>query len=311
MRSIPVELADHYARRLTSLTRLFKMRTKEGAFLTFTQADHDITYDDGPDGPLSYPAMDPGNLSAFDFSASLGVDNAMLSGIINGARLTEQQIRAGILSHARFWVYEVNYLDLTQGHRIVASGFTGETKFSDNAFSVELRSKTQLLKQPIHESYEKTCTVAYGSPPCGKELEWINVTVVSVDTSEPDRIFTITPDSGWPVDNIYTGGVLRFVTGQNAGAEVDIEEQDGSDIELMLPLPYVVAPGDEVEIRIDCNKEARDAVYGCLSPLRWGDEWTLHHRGFPDIPTAAAAALLSPGAQVMGQGGGTLPMEPE
>lgn len=310
MRSIPIQLADHYSSRVTSLTRLFKMRFKNGAFLTFTSADHNITYTDGPDGPLTYPFMRPGTLSAIDWSASLGVDNAVMSGIVN-AGLTEQEIRAGILSYAKFWVFEVNYLDLSQGHRIVASGYTGETTFGDGSFQVEMRSKTQLLKQPIHESYEKTCTVAYGSPPCGKDLEWTPGVVDSVDPTETDRIFTVSPDTNWPAEDIYTGGVIRFTSGMNAGAEVDIETQDGAEIELMLPLPYVIQAGDEFEIRIDCNKEARDDVYGCRSELRWGDDWIYHHRGFPDIPTAAASALLSPGAQVMGQGGGTIPMEPE
>ena len=308
MRTIPLALAGHYASRTTSLARIFKMRTKLGPILTFSSTDHDIRYTDGPDGELLYPAMRPGSLSAFDWASSLGVDNAMLSGIINGAGLTEAQIRAGILSHARFWVFEVNYLDLSMGHRIVASGFTGETKFSDNSFSVELRSKTQLLKQPIHESYEKTCPVAYGSAACGKTLEWEGDEVDEPDTDEPDRIFTVAGGSGWPDDDIYTGGVLRVLSGDNAGAEVDVELQDGTTIELMLPLPYVMQPEDEFEIRIDCNKEARDEVYGCKSELRWGTDWINHHRGFPDIPTAAAAALLSPGAQIMGAGGGAIPM---
>lgn len=309
MRSIPIQLAEHYAGRVTSLARLFKFRTKAGEFLTFTSADHEITYTDGPDGPLLYPAIRPGSMSAIDWSSSLGVDNAIMSGIANTANLTESQIRAGILSHANFWVYEVNYLDLAQGHRIVASGFSGETKFSENSFSVELRSKTQMLKQPIHESYSKLCPVAYGSPPCGKELEWVEAEVDEPDSGEPDRVFSITIGSDWPEDDRYTGGVLRVLTGDNAGAEVDVELQDGTSVELLLPLPYAMQPGDEFEIRIDCNKEARDIVHGCKSELRWGDDWRFHHRGFPDIPTAAAGALLSPGAQIMGQGGGTLPTE--
>lgn len=309
MRTIPIALSGHYAGRVTSLARLFKMRTKSGEFLTFTTADHDIRYTDGPDGELLYPCLQPGTLSAIDFSSSMAVDNAIMSGIVSGANLTEERIRAGILSHARFWIYEVNYLDLSMGHRIVASGFTGETKFSDNSFGVELRSKTQMLKQPIHESYSKLCPVAYGSPACGKTLEWFEASVDEPDDGEPDRVFSITPGDDWPVGDIFTGGVLRVLTGDNAGAEVDVELQDGTDIELLLPLPYAMQAGDEFEIRIDCNKEARDEVHGCKSPLRWGADWTDHHRGFPDIPTAAAAALLSPGAQIMGQGGGTLPTE--
>jgi uncharacterized phage protein (TIGR02218 family) len=123
------------------------------------------------------------------WSASLAVDTAEATGVVTDTGITEQQIRAGLFDHARFWVYRVNYLDLSQGHYIWASGSTGETKFTENSFSVEMRSKSQQMKQPISEMYTLTCTVAYGSPPCGKTFDWFDATVDTVDADEPDRIF--------------------------------------------------------------------------------------------------------------------------
>lgn len=310
MRSIPIGLAAHFAGRITSVCKLVKMRLKDGSILSFTTADHDITYTDGPDGAIVYPYVNGISPSAFDQSASTSVDNAVLTGIISANGVTEQQIRVGIFNHARFWIYEVNYLDLSQGHYIWASGFTGQTKFSENGFAVEMRSKMQSLRQPISEAFTLTCPVRYGSPACGKEFEWFSAIVDAVDTEEPDRVFTVMADSLWPGGQKFKVGVIRVLTGDNAGAEIEVELHDGYDFSMLLAFPYPMAVDDEIEVRIDCNKVARDIVYGCKSPDRWDVEWIYHHRGFPDTPIADAASLRFPGAQAPSHpGGGTVPME--
>jgi uncharacterized phage protein (TIGR02218 family) len=288
----------HFASGVTSTAKLVKAVLRDGSFLTWTTADHSITYTDGPDGPLTYNPAVGATPSAFDQSASLSVDNAILSGMITIGEITEQQIRAGIFDGARFWIYEVNYLDLTMGHYIWSAGRFGKTKFSNNGFKVELRSKTQNLKQPIAEMSLLICPVPYGSPACGKEFEWFTAEIDMMSSEEPDRVFTLLPDSNWPDDNRFNRtGVVHVLTGDNAGAEVEVELQDGLDIELLLIMPYPFQTGDQFEIRIDCNKEARDEVGGCKSLLRWSDEWIFHHRGFPDIPVADQDSLRFPGAQ--------------
>lgn len=312
MRTIPLALKGHLEGGRTSLCFLVKMRLKDGTLLSFTTLDEAVTYTDGPDGPITYSPDNGVTPSEQVWSGSMSVDTADMTGAIRDTGITEQQIRSGIFNHARFWIYRVNYMDLSQGHYIWASGATGETKFDENRWTVELRSKTQQLKQPISESYELTCTVEYGSPPCGKEFEWFDATVETVDGLEPDRVFTVIGDSSWPGDERFVQGVMRVVSGDNTGAEVEVEVQtvdsSGNSIELLLPLPYPLEPGDEVQFRIDCNKQARDAVGGCKSPLRWGPEWVLHHRGFPDIPIADSVSLQFPGGQIRGApGGGTVP----
>lgn len=309
MRSIPIALAASFASGRTSLCLLTKMRLKDGTILAFTTLDAPLIYTDGPDGPILYSPLRSMAMSELVNSASLAVDNLIASGLIQPTGITEAQIRAGIFSHARFWIYKVNFLDLSQGHFIWASGTTGETQFSKNGFSVELRAKTQQLKQPISETYTLTCPVEFGSPPCGKELEWFDATVETVDGAEPDRVFTVNGDSSWPGGETFRYGVVRILSGNNEGAELEVERHEGDEIDLLLPLPYALAPSDELEIRIDCNKQARDEVYGCKAPNRWGPDWPDHFRGFPDIPVADAASLQFPGGQTRGApGSGTIPV---
>lgn len=297
MRSIPIQLSDHYASGRTSLCMLVKVKCKDGTILAFTTLDALVTFTDGPDGPITYQPTNGMRPSEQVWVGDLSVDTAEATGWIAESGITEQQIRAGIFNFARWWIYEVNYLDLAAGYVLKGAGTTGETRFSDTAWTVELRSKTQQLKQPIADLYTLTGRCKYGSPVCGKELEWTAGVVASVDEDEPDRVLVMAADDDLLDSPAYRYGVVRVTSGDNAGAETEVELHDGLDLELLLPFAYPLEPGDTFEIRIDCNKEARDTVHGCKSELRWGAQWTRHHRGFPDIPLADAAALQVPGAQ--------------
>lgn len=299
MRQIPAQLLSHYSTGRTSVCLLTKVKCKDGTILAFTTLDAPVTFTDGPDGPITYSPTNGFRPSEQVWAADLNVDTAEATGWIHDTGITEQQIRAGLFNFARWWIYEVNYRDLGAGYVLKGSGTTGETRFGDSSWTVELRSKTQQLKQPMVDLQTKTCRVEYGSPPCGKTFEWAQAAVAAPDADEPDRIFTITDEgTGWLDPPAYNYGVIRVLTGDNAGAEVEIELHEAGQLALLLPLPYPMQPGDQFEARIDCNKIARDDVHGCKSPLRWGAEWTRHHRGFPDIPTADAASLQVPGAQV-------------
>lgn len=279
---------------------LVKVKCKDGTILAFTTLDAPVTFTDGPDGPIDYMPTNGMRPSEQVWVGDLSVDTAEATGWITDSGITEQQIRAGIFNFARWWVYEVNYLDLDAGYTLKGSGTTGETRFSDKSWTVELRSKTQQLKQPIVDLQTLTCRVAYGSAACGKSLEWSNSTVDTVDAGEPDRIFTMEADSSLLDSPAYELGVVKITSGDNAGAEVEVELHHNLNIELLLPLPYPLAPGDTLNIRIDCNKVARDTVHGCKSPLRWGSDWGRHHRGYPDIPVGDGGSSQIPGADLPG-----------
>lgn len=307
MRTIPAQLLSHYATGRTSICLLIKVKCKDGTILAFTTLDASVTFTDGPDGPIVYSPTNGVRPSEQVWVGDLSVDTAEATGWIQDAGITEAQIRSGIFNFARWWIYEVNYLDLSDGYTLKGSGTTGETRFSDSAWTVELRSKTQQTKQPMVDLYQLPCRVKYGSAPCGKSFEWASTGVESVDAVEPDRIFYLEPNSGLLDPPAYKYGVVKVTSGANTGAEVEVElhehDSNGIRIELLLPLPYPLTPADTLDIRIDCNKEARDAEGGCLSPLRWGADWVRHHRGFPDIPVADAASVQVPGAQTPFQPG--------
>jgi uncharacterized phage protein (TIGR02218 family) len=216
LKTIPIALQSHLDGDATTLCQLTRIETKDGTVYGFTDLDMDVVYDDG-DGSVTYSSENGFTPSRVQASADLAVDNAELAGLVMDAGITEPQIRAGLFDYARVKVYRVNYMDLTQGHEVIASGTAGETIFSNNGWRTEFRSLTQQLKQPISKLYSLTCRVPFGSAKCGKAFTWVSGTVTAVGANTK-RQFTDTALT--QADGYFDMGVVEWLTGNNAGAQM-------------------------------------------------------------------------------------------
>lgn len=263
-----------------------------GTILGSTTLDESLEYDDG-NGLLTYSASNSFSVDRLQTTGDLSVDNTELHGWV-GDQVTEQQINAGIFNNANVAIYRVNYMDLTQGHEYWAGGKFGRTIYTRNRWQTEYRSLIQVLREPKSDLYTKICPEIFGSPRCGKTFTWVPYSVTAIDGSEPDRV--ITASAMTEGDDYYERGVLRVLTGQNAGAEMEVRSNASGVVVLALGLPYPMAVDDTFEIRKDCSKEWDDAENGCL--FHWGDDRWAHFRGQPDIPTADGGASMIPGAQI-------------
>jgi uncharacterized phage protein (TIGR02218 family) len=211
-----------------------------------------------------------------------------LQGWVSATGITEQQIRAGLFDYATVKIYRVNYMDLSQGHEVMASGTAGETRFSANGWRTEFRSLTQQLKQPISNLYSLTCRAQYGDARCGKAFVWVSGTVTSVDGTEPDRIFTDTALT--QPDDHFNLGVVEWLTGDNAGAQMEVDSHASDVLTLSLPLAYPVSVGDTFRVRQDCDKT--------FAMCRDTHANAVNFRGEHLIPVADGGTNQIPGAQV-------------
>jgi uncharacterized phage protein (TIGR02218 family) len=292
MKSIPVALQSHLDGDATTLCLLTRIACKDGTVIGFADLDVDIAYDDG-DGTVTYEAenggLAPQRLQA---SSDLTVDNTELQGWVSSSGITEAQIRAGLFDYAQVRIYRVNYMDTSQGHEIVATGTAGETVFSANGWKTEFRSLVQQLRQPISKLYSLTCRAKFGDAQCGKSFTWVSGTVTSVGT-ETDRMF----DSGVSgADDLYNLGVVEWLTGDNAGGQMEVDDFGSGEFVLSLAMPYAIQVGDTFRVRKDCNKEWDDASNGCL--FHWAGDRALHFRGEPHIPVADGGASMIPGTEI-------------
>lgn len=266
MKTIPSQLLTHLGLPVTTWCFLVKVECVgpfAGIILAFTSLDIDVSYNDG-DGLLLYESDNGFTPRRLQQTSNLSVDSSEVDGSVvttpdsGSSGITEAQIRAGLFNSAKMTIYRVNYNDLTSGrHEVVAYGRAGETKFSEMNFNVEFRSLSQLLKQPINQVYSLTCIAKFGSTgvrwACNKPIVWGAAGLVTSVGAENDRQFTDTGRT--EADGFYSdhGGIVRWLSGNNEGIEMEIDLYASDAFDLSLPLPYAIQVGDQYEPRIDCD----------------------------------------------------------
>lgn len=314
-RAIPMALRDHLDGDVTTTCRLLRIRPRLPGFAAYgvTNLDRDVTYDHG-DGPMTYLAAVGFEPSATQYTASLAVDNAEDTSLlpVYDVPISEADIRAGFYDYAEFDLFLVNYEAPTTGSALLLqSGTIGQVPINDDglSFVTERRGLAAQAKQSICQVDSLSCRATFGSQfhptiiagplerfPCGVDASalLVDATVTAVGL-ENTLSFTVDPFTGDAGD--LNPGMVYWLTGANAGRQNEIDDNTaGGVITLRIETARPIQVGDTLQYRVDCNKQARDAVKGCKAPIRWGDQWPLHFRGEPDIPIGDMGAMETPGA---------------
>ena len=301
MKSIPVALQAHYEQDATTYCLITRIKAKDGTLYGFTDLDVDVVYNPatvdpgatGDDwGSLTHIANNGGFSAArYESSADLTVDNTELEITPDDSAITAQKLLAGLFDGAQCRVYRVNYADLSMGHELVMAGYLDSARVSQNRGYHAFRSLTDLLKEPEYTAWQKTCPHKFGGPKCPKAYVWTNGTVTASADSG-----SFTGDDG-AADHTYKPGVVQFLTGANAGKEMDVRDNASGLVSLALNMPFPIAVGDTYKIREDCSKIYDDADHGCLH--HWGAaDRNLYFGGQPYIPTADGGKSMIPGARI-------------
>jgi len=304
MKTIGASLQAHMDTQQTTLCYLLKIVPQNGATFGITSLDQDVVYDDGG-GNVTYSSITGMNATAVESSSELSVDNSEAMLLIS-TEFTETDIAAGILDFAAFYTYRINWADTAQGHYLVHSGTTGIVRKHDELSGViELRGLSQILKQNFIDQYSITCRAKFGTEegdekfPCLFDTTslWQSTSVLSVG-SETDRIFTSndTPAATGPNGALtFEVALVEFLTGDNAGLTVEVEDVTGDVITLRFNAAYAIQAGDTFKIRPDCQKRYAE---DCVAQYDNG----LNFRGEPWIPLTEESPAQFPGAQVKGFG---------
>lgn len=296
MKTIDATLLTHLAQESTTLCLLVKVEcvgSHAGTTLGFTDTNVPIAYNDGT-GLLTYAADNGFTPKVLAVSSGAGVDNSEIDGVIAATGITEQMIRAGLFDSAKVTIYRVNYNDLTTGrHEIVGYGRAGETIYSDTGWRTEFRSLSQLLKQTISQPYSRTCIAKFGSTgvrwACNKAITWGATGTVTSVGAEAEREFT---DTGRAEASGYYsahGGVVEWLTGNNAGAQMEVDTFTGTAFALALPMPFAIAIGDTYRPRRDCDK-----LFATCKDIHANTQW---FRGQNKSPMDGTGMV--PGAEIV------------
>lgn len=265
MKTVPAALKTHLASGLTRLATCFKMTRRDSVVLGFTTHDRDIVF-----GGLTYLAATGSYTpTAVATSTGLNVDNLDVETVLDSAAITESDLVAGKYDYASVEIFEVNYFDLSQGALNLRTGTIGEITVRQTDFVGELRGVMQPLQQTIGRVYSKRCDADLGDTRCAVALGPFTVTGTVTAAANRSRFTASSVPS-------RAHGKLTWTSGANVGLSMEVKSLSGSEIRLILPMPYDIAVSDAYSVYAGCDKRQST----CIATFNN----ILNFRGHPFIP---------------------------
>lgn len=268
MKTASANLLAHLAGETLTVATLWKVTRADAQVFGFTDASRDITYDG-----TTYLASTGHKPSAIRTTADLAVDNLEVASVLDAATITEADIEAGLWDYAEVRIMVVNYSALADGHMLLRRGWLGQIKTGRSSFVAELRGMSQALQQSVGRVYAAACDADLGDARCGITLASYTVTG-SVTTATSARVFTDTALA--EADGYFDGGLVTWLTGDNAGYAMEVKTHASDVITLQQPMPSATQVGDTYTMSAGCDKT--------LATCKDKFSNVVNFRGFPHVP---------------------------
>jgi uncharacterized phage protein (TIGR02218 family) len=253
-------LAEALQAGVVALSILAKLERTDGVAMGFTSADTAIVY-----GGLTYEPSESVGSSAISSSVGTGVDNMDIAGILSGDRITEDDLAKGLYDGARITVMMIDRANVSNGVVTLMTGYLGDIEMTDGQqFKTDARSLASRLKQTIGDTTSKVCRCKrVGDAQCRLNMAGtsnsgnVNRTNRIVASASADGT-TITLASDPAPSGHYSWGVVKFVTGLNAGVSRDTKVHDKiygeARVSLRGTFPHPISAGDQVQIDVGCDR---------------------------------------------------------
>lgn len=274
MRVLPEGLSDHLASGATTLCHCWKLTTRDGEAMGFTDHDRALAFDG-----VTFEADAGFSATEIESALGLSVDNLEASGALSSGRLSEARLAAGDLDDAAIELWRVNWQDVRQ-RVLLRKGNLGEVTRGRNFFSAELRGLAHVLNQPHGRLFQYGCDARLGDARCGIDLsqDAFSVTATVADADDARR-FTVLGAEIF-ADGFFASGSFRCASGRNRGRTGEIKfhrvSAGRARLELWQDLPEAPAAGDQILLRAGCDKQ----FVTCRAKFGNG----VNFRGFPHMP---------------------------
>ena len=272
MRPIPTALASHLSEGVTSLCRCWTLTRRDGTVLGFTDHDRDVVL-----GGVPHRAGT--GLEAAEATSELGfaVGGGDVAGALTSGAITESDVAAGLYDDAAVEIRLVNWADPGQA-LLLERASIGEIRRQDDAFVAELRGPLHRFDEPHGLVYRATCSADLGDRRCGLNLAAHTAGSLVTDTDGALLVEAVGL-AGIPA-NAFTGGILRWQDGANAGIAQDVKAHRAGDgtaaLDLWQRSPRPIRAGDAFTVAAGCDK----SFATCRTRFANGPNF----RGFPHLP---------------------------
>jgi len=281
MRQIDELFAVRLAAGATTLCACWRFTRADGAVFGATDHDRVIVFDGVAYGPAA--GLEAATLES---SSGLAPGRAAASGAVTLDFVNEADIDAGLWDGARAHVWRVDWA-APEYRVMIWSGRLSEISRQGAAFTAELVSLKADLERQIGRVYSRSCDADVGDVRCGVDLEdaAFRAEGVVTDAIGARRFLASGLDGfgyAW-----FTGGVLTWTGGANAGRTTRVVRHAGSEIELAREPRFAMTEGDAFVVTAGCDKSFQ------MCGARFGNR--VNFRGFPHMP-GAEAVLAGPAA---------------
>jgi len=254
MQTISAGLQAIYAGETVAVCKCLKITWQSGVVFGFTSLDSDLTI-----AGTTYQTARGISHQDVTTSNSMDVDTTEVRGMLIADCITDDDLRAGLWDFAEFELFEVNYLDLTQGTRRLRMGNVGEVKTDRGGFVAELLGLMQAYQTILVELSSPGCRAQLGDIRCKVDLYLF--TFVGAVTGVIDAL-TVADTSRSEADNYFAYGVIEFTSGLNLGIAREVKSfaNAGGVVGLQVPFPYEVEVGDAYFIIAGCDKKRTTCI---------------------------------------------------
>jgi uncharacterized phage protein (TIGR02218 family) len=251
---------------LTTIALCWRIERRDGVAIGLTAHDRDLVIDG-----LVHRAAPGVTPSAIKRGEGLDADTMDVTGALTSAAIRERDLIAGRWDGARVMLFAVDWTRADGGRVDLGEGTIGAVETSDGGFTAELRGASAVLERAVVEETSAECRAELGDKRCRVAMAGRRrfARVVSV----VDAVLTL--DAIEPGDNLYGGGLLRWVGGANSGLESAIAASSGATVTLR-GAPAFDAVSALAEVIEGCDKR----LSTCAG--RFGN--AVNFRGEPYLP---------------------------
>lgn len=249
----------------TTLCFCWRATKRDGAVLGFTDHDRSFSFE----GTIFEPQS---GFSQSEAQSSLGlaVDTAEIEGALSSARLSEDEIDAGLFDGAKVETFRVDWTAPEDAQLIRVSAI-GKITRRDGALVAELESLVRNLDRPAGRYLRRSCDAELGDARCGVALSGF-LAAGTIVLDEGNGTYVVSDldahaDGWFDGGSLDAGGRSHRIVAHRRGTQGVLVSLDGGD---------GLAPGTAFSITAGCDK-----AFGTCGTKFVN---TLNFRGFPHLP---------------------------
>ena len=246
-----------------------KITREDGTVFRFTAHDKDLKIEEDDSRFYTYKSADSFKITAIENQSGLVVSNMDIDAIISDDSITDEDLISGLFDFANIEIFLAYWSGSSIGRLPLRTSWIGEIQVKGVEFKADLRGIAQKLQQVFVSTTSLECRWTFADAKCGLNRATFTRTVPVTSVVSQDQFFA---NIAVPDRNKFQWGLVTWLTGNNAGGQMEIIRNYEQRIQLFLPMPFEIETGDSVSLVYGCDKTLKTCNTVYANADRFGGE---------------------------------------